>query len=299
MRNAAALALTAIACSGTPATQSVNAAPYRGGDAPISRAADRSMLYVPAGTTIVGSTPQEREQAYQDYKRTSGNDAARKNNWFERERARAAIQLAAFRIDPTPVTNAAYAEFIDDTRRAAPRIDEATWKKQGFIQRYATQVARFNWRGQRPPPRREDHPVVLVTWQDARDYCAWRAAVVGQPRRLPTASEYEKAARGAQGIVYPWGNSFDPSKLNSHVEGAGDTTAVGSFTQGASPYGMLDAAGNVFQWTSTPWPHRKDAMTVKGSAWDDYGGVGRGASQHGRRRWVRHAIVGFRCAGPG
>jgi formylglycine-generating enzyme required for sulfatase activity len=60
---------------------------------------------------------------------------------------------------------------------------------------------------------------------------------------------------------------------------------------------MRDAAGNVFQWTSTPWEHEPNAMTVKGSAWDDYAGVGRAASAHGRPRSARHAIVGLRCAG--
>jgi formylglycine-generating enzyme required for sulfatase activity len=302
MRIAAALAgfgaAFAVGCGNNPAPERMSRAAYKGGDAPISRAADRGMLAIPAAKAIVGSTPQEREQAYQDYRRTSGHDSARRGKWFAREEERHAVNLPAYRIDQTPVTNAAYAEFVDDTGREAPHVDAATWKKQGFIQKYDTQVARFNWRGKRPPPGREDHPVVLVTWQDAHDYCAWRGAVVGQPRRLPTHHEYEKAARGAGGVVYPWGNSFDASKLNSQVEGPVDTTPVGSYPQGKSPYGMLDAAGNVFQWTSTPWPHRKNTMTVKGSAWDDYGGLGRGAAQHGRRRWVHHAIVGFRCVAP-
>jgi formylglycine-generating enzyme required for sulfatase activity len=138
--------------------------------------------------------------------------------------------------------------------------------------------------------------VVLVTWADAAAYCAWRGAVVGQRRRLPSAAEYEKAARGPEGSVYPWGSEFASEKLNSQVSGPKDTMAAGSFPGGASPYGMLDAAGNVFQWTATPWPHKRDGMTVKGSAWDDFAGVGRGASLHGRKKHVRHVIVGFRCA---
>ena len=103
-------------------------------------------------------------------------------------------------------------------------------------------------------------------------------------------------ANGAEGLAYPWGNLYDPEKLNSAVKGPHDTTPVGQFSTGASPYGLLDAAGNVFQWTSTRF--KADRMTVKGSAWDDFAGVGRGASRHGRPATARHVIVGFRCAAP-
>jgi formylglycine-generating enzyme required for sulfatase activity len=144
--------------------------------------------------------------------------------------------------------------------------------------------------------------VVLVSWDDAAAYCAWRGQVVGHPRRLPSAHELEKAARGVEGLAYPWGVTFDRSKLNSAVGGPRDTVTVGSYPDGQSPLGVLDTAGNVFQWTATPWPPGEPAgarMTVKGSAWDDFGGLGRGAAWHGRVRTVRHVIVGFRCAGEG
>ena len=120
-------------------------------------------------------------------------------------------------------------------------------------------------------------------------------------QRLPTTAEFEKAARGDGGVAYPWGNAFDAERLNSNAHGAGDTTAVGSFPSGASPYGVLDTAGNVFQWTSTAGEGGAGAATriVKGSAWDDWGGVGRGASQHARPVAIRHVIVGFRCAADG
>jgi formylglycine-generating enzyme required for sulfatase activity len=270
---------------------------YRGGDAPLSRAADSSMLEIPAGSYIAGSTESERVGAYDTYKDTAGHDGARANKWFEREQDRHMSSLPAFRIDMTPVTMAAYAEFVSDTSHRSPSIDEATWKKQGFIQKYEKEVVRYIWDGDQPPPGRQQQPVVLVSWDDATAYCAWRGDVIGDKRRLPTADEFEKAARGVDGNVYPWGNAWDASKLNSGVAGPRDLVPVGSFPGGASPYGMLDAAGNVFQWTATPWPVGQDKMTVKGSAWEDFGGVGRGASKHGRQKWIRHAIVGFRCAG--
>ena len=127
-----------------------------------------------------------------------------------------------------------------------------------------------------------------MTWDQAARYCKWRGEVVGQLRRLPTAAELEKAARGQAGLLYPWGNQFDPERLDSGVGGARDTAPVGSYPRGASPYGVLDLAGNVFSWTSTRWPHAADQFTVKGSAWDDHGGLGRGAAQHGRERSGHH-----------
>lgn len=262
----------------------------------MSRAADADMIAIAAGPFLAGSTREERERAYRDYRATAGHDAARRGRWFDGEREPHEETLPAFVIDRTPVTQAAYAEFVADTGIAPPAIDEAAWRAQGFSQDYATEVARFVWRDGRPPPGRASHPVVLVTWRDAAAYCAWRGSLVGAVRRLPTASEYEKAARGTDGRAYPWGDDFDPSRLNSAVAGPRDTTPVGSYPSGASPYGMLDAAGNVFQWTATRW-RGGPRMTVKGSAWDDYAGVGRAASAHGRPPAIRHAIVGFRCAG--
>ncbi len=294
---AIALALAGGCGRGSSKTQvPTPAIPYNGGDAPISRAADTAMVTIPAGPYMAGSTVQEREQAYQDYRATAGSDAARQGKWFAHEEQHQRRELALYHLDSTPVTNGAYAEFVADTKRAAPYIDKTTWVRQGFIQDYATEVARYNWDKGKPPPGREQHPVVLVPWEDAAAYCAWRGAVVGKRRRLPTASEFEKAARGKHAYTYPWGAEFQPAKLNSRVSGPNDTVPVGSYPAGASPFGVLDLAGNVFQWTATPWSGSAKRMTVKGSAWDDYAGVGRCAAQHGRRRWVRHAIVGFRCA---
>jgi toxoflavin biosynthesis protein ToxD len=289
-----ALALTAACHHGAgPAAPSVEAS--------MSRAADAQMVTVPAGRCVVGSTPEERAAAYDAYRDTAGRDTARARGWFEHEDDRHVVDLPAFRLDLMPVTNAAYAEFVAAGGAPAPTMDEATWKAQGFDQKWATEVARFVWHDGRPPPGREQHPVVLVTWPQATAYCAWRGTMVGAPRRLPTAAELEKAARGPGGMTYPWGEAFDPDQLDSRVRGPDDTVPVGSFPGGQSPFGLLDLAGNVYQWTSTPWPpgadpKRAKKMTVKGSAWDDWGGLGRGAQRHGRPKTVRHAIVGFRCA---
>jgi len=263
-------------------------------DAPMSRAADVQMVAIPGGRFVAGSTVEERGAAYDAYLATAGHDTAREQHWFDNEADRHVDDLPPFRLDLMPVTNAAYAERVAAGGRP-PAIDEATWRRQGLEQAFA-EVERFLWRDGRPPAGREDHPVVLVTWDDATDYCAWRGRVVGDARRLPTARELEKASRGEQGFTYPWGNTFEPDKLNSAVRGPRDTVPVGSFPAGQSPYGVLDLAGNVFQWSSTPWPRGDGQRTVRGSAWDDFGGLGRGASWHGRPRQLRHVLIGFRCA---
>jgi toxoflavin biosynthesis protein ToxD len=279
---------------------------WKGGGASLSSAADAQMIVIAEGRSIAGSTPEERTAAYDDHAASSGKSTARDNEWFDTEEDRHVIALPTYRIDLMPVTNAAYAEFVADGGAPAPAMDEATWAKQGFVQVWPDEVERYVWKDGHPPSGREDHPVVLVSWHDAAAYCVWRGQAVGKPRRLPSAHELEKAARGTEGMPYPWGPTWDPKKLNSAVGGPRDTVPVGSMPEVASPFGVLDTAGNVFQWTATPWPTTKPLstaanarMTVKGSAWDDFAGLGRGAAWHGRVRTVRHVIVGFRCAGDG
>jgi formylglycine-generating enzyme required for sulfatase activity len=254
------------------------------------------MLQIAAGPYRQGSSIEERERAYQDYKETAGTESARKYGWFDTEAVATTASLPAFKFDKGPVTQAAYGEFVRATGAPAPRISEADWKAQRFSQRYRSEVEHYNWSGSYPPAEFAQHPVVLVPWSQARDYCQWRGKIVGEPRRLPTADEFEKAARGPGGAAYPWGDTYDKTKLNSAAGGLRKTSSVGSYPQGRSARGADDVAGNVFQWTSTPWTRQPGRMTVKGSAWDDHGGLGRAAAAHGRPQNIRHAIVGFRCA---
>lgn len=253
------------------------------------------MITVPAGKSISGSTPEERNAAYDDQQNATKSDAAREEKRFDREDVRHQIEMPAFTIDLLPVTQAQFAEFVTAGKASPPAIDEATWKAQGFPHDYATQVARFVWTTGLPPGDRMDHPVVLVTWDEANRYCAWRGELRGVARRLPTAIEFEKAARGDSGVSYPWGNVFDPTRLDSADAGPKDTTPVGTYTSGASPYGVLEMAGNVAQWTSTPGD--AGTMIVKGSGWDDHAGIGRGAAGVMQKAGVRHVSIGFRCAG--
>ena len=264
--------------------------------AQLSLAADDRMVLVPAGKFIAGSTLEERGAAYDDFQAATATDAAREGKWFDREEDRHQITLPAFKIDLMPVTQAQYAELVATQKVPPPVIDEAGWRAQGSSHEFATEVMRFVWTASAPPGDRLDHPVVLVTWDEANRYCAWRGELRGQVRRLPTAPEFEKAARGDGGVAYPWGNAFDPSKLNSADAGPKDTVPSGTFTLGASPYGVLDMAGNVVQWTSTP--DGAGMMLVKGSGWDDHAGLGRAAAAQGRKTNTRHVVIGFRCAAP-
>ena len=263
--------------------------------APLSLAADDRMIMVPDGKYIAGSTPEERAASYDDFATATTTDTAREEKAFDAEEDRHQVPLPAFRIDFMPVTQAQYAEFVMAGKVAPPAIDEAAWTAQGFRHAYAADVARFSWKGSAPPDDRLDHPVVLVTHEEATRYCAWRGELRGQRRRLPTAAEFEKAARGTGGLAYPWGNAFEASKLNTADGGPKDTVPAGTHAGGASPYGLLDMAGNVAQWSSTAGP--SGTMLVKGSSWDDHAGWGRAASARPFKPSVRHIIIGFRCAG--
>jgi formylglycine-generating enzyme required for sulfatase activity len=247
---------------------------------------------VPAGSFIVGSDRGEREAAYRLDAGAYGHDLTRRGRWYEGEPPRQTLETSAFAITVTPITNAQYAPFVAATGRPAPDVDAETWAGYGLIHPFE-RTRRHAWTDNRPPNGRADHPVVLVSHEDARAYAAWLSAETGERWRLPTETEWEKAARGTDGRRFPWGDSFDPSRLNSADQGPFDTVAVGSYPAGVSPFGLLDAAGQVFEWTATPaGPGR---FTVKGGSWDDKGcGVCRPAARHARPAGLKHILIGFR-----
>lgn len=129
--------------------------------------------------------------------------------------------LDDYLIDRFDVTNRQYEEFVNKTGRVPPK----------------------HWMNKRVLIEKKDHPVTYVSWFDAEAYCEWRG------KRLPTEMEWEKAARGVDGRIFPWGNEFVKEYANVYMLGIGDTTPVGQFEKGKSPYGVYDMAGNVFQWT--------------------------------------------------
>ena len=256
---------------------------------------------VPAGGFLAGSTREERELAYTLDEAAYGHSRTREQGWYERERPMSQAETDAFAIMQTPVTNADYAAFVDATGHRAPDVDEATWKGYGLVHPF-DRTRRHAWIEGRPPEGREEHPVVLVSHDDATAYAAWFSEITGETWRLPTETEWEKAARGLGAYTFPWGNDWDAEALNSHDLGPFDTEPVGSYLHGASPFDMLDAAGQVYEWTAS----RSGAASgetrffVKGGSWDDKGcGVCRPAARHVRPADLKHILVGFRLVKEG
>ncbi len=251
-----------------------------------------AVVAIPAGSFIAGSDRGEREAAYRLDAAAYGHDRTRSGRWYEGEPPRQTLETSAFAITVTPITNAQYASFVTATGRPVPAVDAETWAGYGLIHPFE-RTRRHAWNDGRPPDGRADHPVVLVSHEDARAYAVWLSSETGERWRLPTEIEWEKAARGTDGRRFPWGDPFDPSRLNSHDQGPFDTVAVGSYPEGASPFGMLDASGQVFEWTATSGgPGR---FVVKGGSWDDKGcGVCRPAARHARPAGLKHILIGFR-----
>lgn len=244
------------------------------------------MVLIPAGPFWMGSDEAER-----GFARSLSGEAVRATRWFDAELPGHRLNLPAYCLDRYPVTQGDYAAFVRRAGRTPPGITRSEYERQGFrVHDYDRTWARFFWQGDRPPAGWEDHPVVLVSALDAEAYCR------GRGLRLPSEAEWEKGARGADGRLFPWGDRWDPNRLNSAERGPGRTTPVTRYESGQSPFGLFDAVGNVFQWTATTVgdPPRR---IVKGCAWDDEAGLCRPAFRHNRPPESRHILIGFRCAG--
>ncbi|MBI2087745.1 MAG: SUMF1/EgtB/PvdO family nonheme iron enzyme [Deltaproteobacteria bacterium] len=235
----------------------------------------------------MGSTREEREYAYR-----LDQEVTRSYGWYEKEIRRRA-RTGPFCIDRYLVASIDYKKFIDATGHPEPFISPEAYKKQGFLVHPFQKVKEFLWKNGNFPPGREKHPVVLVSLSDAVAYCTWRGQKTKRSYHLPTEAEWEKAARGADGRIFPWGNEWTPDHLNSG-ERFGTTTPVDRFPHGKSPHGLYDMVGNLFQWTATPWD--KNNFILKGCSWDDLPGTCRAAMRHGRPAATKHILIGFRCA---
>lgn len=199
------------------------------------------------------------------------------------------VTLPAYYIDKYEVTNLQYKKFNDETNHKSPS----------------------HFRNRTFPEGKADHPVTFVSWEDANEYCQWAG------KRLPTDEEWEKAARGSDGRNFPWGNEFDVNKANTPVRWEflkkdGDTTPVGAFSAGVSPYGLYDMSGNVWEWTSSwykAYPgnthptenYGEKYKVLKGGSWWDcsFYKCGISAPSYNRAFFLaktRNKSFGFRCA---
>jgi formylglycine-generating enzyme required for sulfatase activity len=193
------------------------------------RAASDYWCAVPAGPALIG---------------TSAN-AEHVTPW---EQPQHKVTLPTFCIARYPLTNAQWQQFV-----AAGGYNEARWwSAAGWAERDAASWAaphdwsdlQFNGRNQ---------PVVGISWYEAEAFCRWLSAELGQAIMVPSEAMWEKAARGPDGRRYPWGERRAIGLANTVEGGVGSTTPVGCYPDGASPCGALDTAGNVWEWTATPW----------------------------------------------
>lgn len=219
---------------------------------------------------------------------TMGSDKAIDNDAFDDETPQYPVPVGDFSIGQFPVTVAEYACAV----RAKAVLEPPAWEYQKYKMDWPTQLKRL------------EHPVVCVSWQDALAYTRWLAKLTGQRWRLPTEAEWEKMARWdaatSHARIYPWGDTFDEARCNTSESGIGATTPMGQYSNGASPYGARDVAGNVWEWTSSlfmPYAYnvsdgREDLdstrnRALRGGSWSDDAGLARAACR------VELAPVGF------
>lgn len=251
-----------------------------------------STVIVEDGSFISGSDRAERDYGYSLDEIAYGHSVTRKNQWYERELERAERSTGKFAIMKMPVTNAQYAIFVRETGHPAPKVAPRTWQGYRLIHPYE-RTLKFQWKQGLPQAGRLDHPVTMISLDDARAYAKWLSGKTGQAWRLPSELEWEKAVRGSDGRYFPWGNDWNPDLLNSHDNGPFDTVQAGQFPNGASPYGVLDGAGQAYEWVSEA--DGDGRHFVKGGAWDDKGcGVCRPAARHSRPDGIHHILIGFR-----
>jgi formylglycine-generating enzyme len=243
-------------------------------------ALDLGFIDIPAGTFVMGDAGGEADEA----PRT--------------------VSVVGFRLMRTEATNARFAAFVAVTcHRTDP--ERSGW---GYVwtDRWR-RVTGADWRHPFGPESgivgKADHPVVQVSAEDARAFCAWAGL------RLPTEEEWEYAARGIDVRRYPWGDAPPEENGGRHAnfgtiaccaadaaDGYLKTAPVSHFANGASSFGLMDMAGNVWEWTASRFPGRPDEVALRGGGWGNNPYCLRVSYRHGNPPDIGLDMVGFRCA---
>ncbi len=280
-----------------------------------------ALVYVPAGDFLMGSTKEEVNHA--TLSSLSTDLLVEWHGKLYAETPQHTVYLDAFWIDKTEVTVAMFQQFVEQTG------NQTDAEKEGFgiacpntREKCQGDKKGANWRfplGTEETEAISDHPVGQVSWNDALAYCQWAG------RRLPTEAEWEKAARGTDGRIYPWGNQPVAANLLNYADKNNDASwadktsddgyaleaPVGSYPAGASPYGALDMAGNVWEWVADWYdeqyyqnsPDRNPTgpatgfqRGLRGGEWLADGYVVRTTYRYQSPQNARANAVGFRCA---
>lgn len=232
----------------------------------------KGMIFIPPGPFKMGSTGEEGRVGM-----SVGVD----------ELPQHTVELKGFYIDQFELTNRKYKEFVDAARYLSPRDPYE---------------GKYSWKDNFPPPGQEDLPVTYVSWYDADAYCKWAG------KRLPTESEWEKAARGTDGRQWPWGNVFNEVACNTKYLGTGEIQSVGKRPDDRSPYAVYDMCGNVSEWTSS-WYQPYPGSTLQRESYGEISRITRGGSwvmpyiPYSRAAYransykpeYKHRGIGFRC----
>ncbi len=274
------------------------------------------MVAVPAGTFTMGSSPAKIESAVALCNQTFGEGTCTSDSFADETPAHT-VQLDAFQIDQTEVTNAQFAAFLNE--QGNQEEGGTVWLDldSSFV------LIEEGGNAFQPLADFENHPVVKVTWYGANAYCQWAGG------QLPTEAQWEYVARGSAGNVFPWGDEFDGTRLNycdSNCEFDGDETVddgyartapVGSYAAGDSWIGAQDMAGNVWEWTADWYdanyynsfnetvlnitgPTTGDFKVLRGGGWVSFPDGVRGATRGSVTPVFSDVRVGFRCVvGPG
>lgn len=245
-----------------------------------------NMISIPGGPFLMGTSPEDIKQL--QLKESDWAYDWYDNNLFVSEQPQRLVEVDPFEIAQYPVTNHEYYLFVRDTAYRLPR----------------------GWVGFTYPTDMGNHPVVGVSKVDCEAYIEWLNEQTESNYRLPTEIEWERAARGVDGRIFPWGNVFDPWRCNTSDSVKRGTTPVGSYSPGGdSPYGVADMVGNVWEWTSSvfqPYAQPADGervesrgplrYVIRGGSWYYSRKLARCAAREGMDPHMVSNTIGFRLA---